>query len=103
VARWRSVSGRATRRASSRPWPPEDAKAALATLGFHQKKAGTRVKQASAVDWGELSGSADIDLKAVGRHGTVQYCHQFSVNGGTSTLIKGAYGNWSQILTLPVH
>jgi hypothetical protein len=78
-----------------------------------------------------LSGSVEIDLKAVGRHGTVQYCHSYSINAGTTwvdwpptletkviitglpvgvvvsfkwrTLIKGTYGNWSQVLTLPVH
>jgi hypothetical protein len=110
---------------------PEDATAALATLGFHQKKPGTHAKQEYAITWGEASGSADIDLKAVGRHGTVQYCHQYMLPGTTiwvdwppsldtkvtitglpvggvvsfrwRTLIKGVYGNWSQTLTLLIH
>ncbi len=73
----------------------------------------------------------NIDVKALGRHGTVQYCHSYSINGGTTwvdwpptldtkltitglpvgvavefkwrSLIKGVYGNPSQILTVTVH
>ncbi len=109
---------------------PADAAAALTTLGFSQKKPGTHAKQEYEVTWGTLSGSVDIDVKSVGRHGTVQYCHQYSVNGTTwadwaptldtkltitglpvgvlvsfrwRTLIKGVYGNPSQTLTLLVH
>ena len=52
---------------------PEDASAALSTLGFFQKKPGTHAKQDYAVTWGEAAGSAEIDLKALGRHGTVNY------------------------------
>ena len=57
--------------------------AALATLGFHQKKPGTHTKQDFSVTWGAETGSADIDLKAVGRHGTVQYCHQYMLPNTT--------------------
>jgi hypothetical protein len=105
-----------------------DARAALATSGFLEKKASTYAKGPYSVDDGKLSGSADIDVKALGRHGTVQYCHQSSLTGsapwvdypptietkftitglpvGTVVsfryrpLVKGAYGNWSQTLTL---
>jgi hypothetical protein len=107
---------------------PADAAAALVTLGFHQKKVGTHPKQDFSVESGGPSGSAEIDLKAVARHGTVQYCHQYMLAGTTiwvdwpptldtkvtipglpvgmvvsfrwRTLIKGTYGNWSQTLTL---
>ena len=110
---------------------PEDATAALATLGFHEKKAGSHPKQEYTLTWGEASGSADIDVKALGRHGTVQYCHQYMLAGTTiwvdwpptldtkvtitglpvgtvvsfrwRTLIKGEYGNWSQTFTLLIH
>jgi hypothetical protein len=110
---------------------PADATAALATLGFHQKQVGSHTKQAYMVEWGELAGSADIDLKSIGRHGTVQYCHQYMLAGTTTwidwpptldtkvtitglpvgtvvsfrwrSLIKGEYGNWSQTLTLLIH
>jgi hypothetical protein len=110
---------------------PEDGQAALATTGFFGKKPGKHAKAPYTVTWGEFSGSAEIDLKALGKTGTVMYCHQYSINGGTTwvdwpptieaklimtslpvgvvvsfryrTLIKGVYGNWSQVLTLPVH
>ncbi len=110
---------------------PEDAASALTTLGFHQKHAGKSPKQAYTVVPGKLAGTMNIDVKALGRHGTVQYCHSYSINGGTTwvdwpptldtkltitglpvgvavqfkwrSLIKGVYGNPSQTLTVTVH
>jgi hypothetical protein len=107
---------------------PADAVAALATLGFFQKKAGVHTKQDQAIEEGKLTGEGELNLKAVGRHGTVQYCVQYSINGGVAwldwppsletkivitglpvgvvvwfqwrTLIKGVYGNWSQTLKM---
>jgi hypothetical protein len=110
--------------------PPADAQAALAGSGYLGKKASTYAKPDYSVDDGELSGTAEANVKAAGRHGSLQYCHQSSLTGtapwvdypptldtkflmtgfpvGTVVsfryriLKKGVYGNWSQILTLLV-
>jgi hypothetical protein len=110
---------------------PADAPAILASSGFSAKKPSKHTKDAYSVDRGDTAGSAVIDLKTLGKHGKVQYCHQYSINGGTTwvdlpptldaattvtglplgqnvlfrfrTLIKGVYGDWSQTFTFFVH
>jgi hypothetical protein len=101
----------------------EDGVAAAASSGFKSKKVSVRTKQAYAITRAENAGNADIDLKALGRHGTVMYFHQYMLAGTTTwvdviptldtkasvtglpigtvvqfrfrTLVKGVYSDWS--------
>ena len=113
--------------------PIEQASAILASSGFTENKKPTRNKPAYAVARAkkQAAGSVTATVKALGRHGTVMYCHQYSTTGGQAwvdctptddtalainglpigqtvsfrfrTLIKGVYGDWSQTLTYVVH
>jgi hypothetical protein len=109
---------------------PEDIDPAIQGAGFSRKKPTTYHKPPYAVDPGKVQGDALISLRALGRHGTIMYCHQYSVDKGATwvdeppttetsltihglpvlteirfrfrTLKKGVYGNWSQMLTLTI-
>jgi hypothetical protein len=111
--------------------PPALAATMLASSGYHQKKASTRSKPPYAATRGAVAGDVVLNVKALGRHGTLQYCHQYSINNGQTwvdqpptletrldvpglpvntvvlfrfrTLIKGVYGDWSQTISFPVH
>ena len=111
--------------------PPAEIPAAVESSGFFEKKPSKRTKQDFAVDRGLLAGSAVCKVKALGRHGTIQYCHAYSLDGGKTwidepptvdtaltinglpvaqwvsfrfrPLKKGIYGDWSQTLTLLIH
>jgi hypothetical protein len=109
----------------------EDGAQMLATSGFQAKDDSVHAKAAYAVKKGPDNGSANVTVKALGRHGTVMYCHQYSLDAGKTwvdvpptvdvaitlpalplgqpvvlrfrTLIKGLYGDWSQMLNYLVH
>ncbi|MEI7894840.1 MAG: hypothetical protein WCI05_17215 [Myxococcales bacterium] len=111
--------------------PPEDVEAAVNSSGFSVKKQGKHTKPAYEVTRGDVSGTADLDVKSLGRNGTVMYCHQYSLDNAKTwidavptietatsitglpigqtvsfrfrTLVKGAYGDWSQIITFLVY
>jgi len=113
--------------------PPDAAPAAILSSGFGQKKDAARSKDPYAVKRTKKQNQGDVtlDVKSLGRHGTVMYCHQYSLNNGQTwvdciptdttklvitglpvgttvsfrfrTLIKRVYGDWSQTLTYPVH
>jgi hypothetical protein len=109
---------------------PEDGANMLESSGYPAKKPSSFAKAGYAVTKGGVEGSALIRIKTIGRHGTIMYCHQFSLDGKVwvdvpptleasvtvpglplgqqvsfrfRTLIKGAYGDWSQTLLYLVH
>ncbi len=110
--------------------PPEQQEAAAESCGFSVYKHGKSQKAAYAASYGGAEGSVALDVKSLGRHGDVQYCHQHSVDGGVTwvdhpptvktrlvvtglpvgvkaqfrfrTLIDGAYGGWSDVKTFVV-
>jgi hypothetical protein len=107
---------------------PEDAASAIEGAGYSVKKKGKYSKPAYGIGRGQVEGSVLAKVKAQGRHGSVQYCHAHSLDGGTTwidhpptteaslaisglpaatwvsfrfrTLKKGAYGDWSQVLKI---
>jgi len=111
--------------------PYEQGAALAVASGFKPKKAGSHTKEAYKITRGANAGTATIDLKSLGRHGTVIYCHQYSITNATSwvdapptpdtkalvaglpvgttvyfrfrTLIKGVYSDWSEPLSFAVH
>ena len=113
--------------------PPDAAPAAILSSGFGQKKAVVRTKDAYSVTRTkkQIMGDVTAYVRSLGRHGTVMYCHQYSLNNGQTwieciptddtklvitglpigttvsfrfrTLIKRVYGDWSQTLTYLVH
>lgn len=111
--------------------PPDEIAAAIQSTGYSEKKIAARTKQKFSVKRGKVEGSIVATVKAVGRHGSVQYCHAYSLDGGKTwvelppiidtsitipglplatsasfrfrTLVKGAYGDWSQTLSLLIH
>src|SRR6185312_10244770 len=52
--------------------------------GFSVKKKGKYSKPAYAIVRGEVEGSVVAKVKAQGRHGSIQYCHAHSLDGGTT-------------------
>jgi hypothetical protein len=110
---------------------PADIPAAAEGSGFAEKKRGKRNKPGLAVLRGKVQGDAICEIKALGRHGTIQYCIAYSVDGGVTwidmaptidvamtfhnlpvaktvlfrfrTLIKGVYGDWSHNEPFLVH
>jgi hypothetical protein len=110
---------------------PEDATSAIEGAGYSVKKKGKYDKPAYAIVRGKVEGSVLAKVKAQGRHGTIQYCHGHSLDGGTTwidhpptidtslaisglpagtsvsfrfrTLKKGAYGDWSQVLKMRIN
>ena len=113
--------------------PIEQASAIIASSGYKENQKAKRTKPAYAVTRGtkQAAGSVTASVKALGRHGSVMYCHQYSINGGQTwvdciptedtalainglpigqtvsfrfrPLIKGVYGDVSQTLTYVVH
>ena len=113
--------------------PPDAVLAAILSSGFAQKNAVVATKAPYAVTRAktQVAGNVTANVKSLGRHGTVMYCHQFSLNNGQAwtdciptgntklvitglplgttvsfrfrTLIKGVYGDWSQTLNYLVH
>jgi len=104
---------------------PEEATSAIEGAGYSVKKQGKYDKPAYAVVRGQVEGSVMAKVKALGRHGSIQYCHAHSLDGTTwidhppttetalaisglpagtwvsfrfRTLKKGVYGDWSQVL-----
>ena len=110
--------------------PPAQQEAEAEICGFSPYKHGKYQKGACSVSYGGNEGSVGADVKALGRHGDVQYCHQHSIDGGVTcvdhpptvntrlvitglpvavkaqfrfrTLIAGVYGGWSDIKTFVV-
>lgn len=108
-----------------------DGQAAATSSGFRAKKPSPHPKQDCTIARGPTAGSVVINLKALGKHGTVQYCHQYMLAGATTwvdlaptlqtktsvsglpvgttvqfrfrTLIKGVYSDWTQPLNFAVH
>ena len=111
--------------------PPQDVESAVTSSGFSLKKRSTHSKPDYEIKRGNVEGSADIRVRARGRAGTVMYRHQYSLDSGKTwvdltptvetsmdvtglplgqlvsfrfrTLVKGAYSDWSQVLTYLVH
>ncbi len=107
---------------------PEDAVSAIEGAGYSVKLKGKYDKPAYAIVRGQVEGSVQARIRALGRHGSLQYCHAHSLDGGTTwidhppitettlaisglvvgtwvsfrfrTLKKGAYGDWSQVLKI---
>ena len=103
---------------------------AVAHSGYGQKGKRKAGKAAHAARRGAVAGEAIVDIKAVARHGTIQYVHAYSINNaqtwvelpptlaahitvpglpvGTTvlfrwrTLLDGVYGDWSPSLPYQV-
>jgi hypothetical protein len=108
---------------------PEEAASIAAGSGYATTKQVVHNKAAYAVTRGNTAGSVRVAVKRVGRG--VQYCHEYSVDNGKTwtampptlecallisglpvgqtvmfrfrTLIKGVYGDFSQVLSFLVH
>jgi hypothetical protein len=108
---------------------PEDAASIAAGSGYPINKPRSRTKAAYAATRGVNEGSVRLRIKSLGRG--VQYCEEYSVDSGKTwtatppsvatsmvisglpvgqtamfrfrTLIKGVYGDYSQVLSFLVH
>ena len=110
--------------------PADEQDNAVAQSGYRQKGKRKAGKAAHAVRRAAVAGEAIVDIKAVARHGTIQYVHAYSITTGQTwvelpptldvhitvtglpvgttvlfrwrTLLDGVYGDWSPSLPYQV-